>query len=129
MKSGKTTSTFVKQLRLFIDNDGYVRCGGRIHNAPVDEETKFPYLMPDDHYFTRMLIQLTHESLLHTGVGSVVTQLQQQYWIPSIRRCVQSVLRKCVMCRRVSGRPYTAPDAPPLPKDRVNDTKPFSYRC
>ena len=42
----------VRQLRLFIDKNGHLRCGGRIHNAPVNESTKFPYLLPSKHPFT-----------------------------------------------------------------------------
>ena len=42
----------VRQLRLFIDKNGHLRCGGRIHNAPVNESTKFPYFLPSKHPFT-----------------------------------------------------------------------------
>ena len=36
----------VRQLMLFIDRDGLLQCGGRIHNAPLSELAKFPYLLP-----------------------------------------------------------------------------------
>ena len=43
----KSTNTrrlpLVRQLQLYLDEAGYLRCGGRIHNAPVSETTKFPY--------------------------------------------------------------------------------------
>ena len=42
----------VRQLRLFIDKNGHLRCGGRIHNAPVNESTKFPCFLPSKHPFT-----------------------------------------------------------------------------
>ncbi|XP_053388629.1 uncharacterized protein LOC128551740 [Mercenaria mercenaria] len=125
METGSARATLVRQLRLYIDENGFIRCCGRIHNAPVDKQTKFPYLLPDKHNYTRLLIQDTHERLLHSGVSSVVTQLRQLYWIPSIRRSVQSVLKKCVACKKVNGRSYMSPDAPPLHKIRVEDAKPF----
>ena len=42
----------VKQLRLFLDSKGYLRCGGHIHNTPLNEATKFPYLSyhPNTYY-------------------------------------------------------------------------------
>ena len=40
--------TLVRQLRLFLDSNGLLRCGG-IHNAPLRELTKFPYLLPAKH--------------------------------------------------------------------------------
>ncbi|XP_070535087.1 uncharacterized protein [Ptychodera flava] len=52
----------VRQLQLFIDRDGILRPGGRLHNAPINEETKFPILLPRNHAFTRLVIQqLTSE--------------------------------------------------------------------
>ena len=69
---------------------------------------------------------MIHINQLHGGVNSVITAARQRYWIPSIRRVVRSLLKKCVICKRVSGRPYSAPDAPPLPKSRTLCSKPFS---
>ncbi|CAB3988664.1 Hypothetical predicted protein [Paramuricea clavata] len=36
----------VRQLRLFTLEDNIIRCGGRIHNAPVEHSAKFPILLP-----------------------------------------------------------------------------------
>ena len=38
---------------------------------------------------------------------------------------MQSLISKCIICKRVAGKPYAAPDPPPLVKDRVNATRPF----
>ena len=119
-------SSLVRQLRLFLDAEGYIRCGGRIHNAPLSELTKFPFLLPSKHLLTELIINMIHINQLHGGVNSVITAARQRYWIPSIQRVVRSLLKKCVICKRVSGRPYSAPDAPPLPKSRTLCSKPFS---
>ena len=116
----------VKQLRLFLDSDGCIRCGGRIHNAPVAELAKFPYLLPGKHHLTRLIIQDTHERLLHAGISATVTQMRQKYWIVSIRQNTKIVLAKCVTCRKVIGKPYTIPDPPPLPMYRLHDSDPFT---
>ena len=70
----------VRQLCLFLE---YIRCGGRIHNAPINSDTKFPLLLPKDHPLTRMIVYATHKEQLYVGVNSTVTTLRQQYWIPS----------------------------------------------
>ncbi|XP_052806527.1 uncharacterized protein LOC128235769 [Mya arenaria] len=116
----------VRQLRLFLDATGFVHSGWRIHNAPLSENTKFPYLLPQIHPFTRLVVIDAHERLLHSGSSSTITYLRQKYWIPFIRRCVQSVLRACAICRRVNGNSYHAPGPPPLPKIRVEDAEPFT---
>ena len=40
--------------------------------------------------------------------------IRQQYRIPSGRQHIRSLLWKCVTCRKVSGKPYSTPDPPPL---------------
>ena len=117
--------SLVRQLRLFLDNDMLLRCGGRIHNAPLSELAKFPYLLPPKHHFTNLVILQAHTQLHHSGVNATLTLLRQRYWIPSGRQRVRSLLRKCVTCKKVAGKPYAAPDPPPLVKDQLNASCPF----
>ena len=117
----------VRQLRLFIDAKGFLRCGGRIHNAPLKDLTKFPYLIPAKHPFSRLIIWDIHVNLYHAGTSATLTALRQTYWIPSARQYIKSVLRTCVVCRRVSGKPYPTPDTAPLPYIRTQDVYPFTY--
>ena len=125
----KTTSKcphLIKQLRLFIDNRKLIRCGGRIHNAPTSDVSKFPYLLPRHHPVTQMIVMDTHKNLHHGGVSTTITTLRQIFWIPSMRQCVKSLLSGCVPCRKLTGKPYRAPDPPPLPKIRVTETPLFT---
>ena len=59
-------------------------------------------------------------------VDATVIYLRQKFWIPSARQCVRSVLQKCVACKKTQGRPFEAPDPPPLPKFRVSEKSPFT---
>ena len=129
LKTSSTSSKcphLVKQLRLFIDDKKLIRCGGRIHNAPISDLSKFPYLLPKKHPVTKLIVKDTHKNLYHGGVNTTVTALCQIFWIPAIRQCVKSVLRHCVPCRKLIGKPYRAPDPPPLPKIRVTEAPPFT---
>jgi len=118
--------SLVKQLRLFIDHDGLLRCGGRIHNAPLLELAKFPYLLPSRHTFTTLVIKNAHVTQLHGGLNATLTAICQKYWIPSARQRINTVIRKCVTCRKTSGKPYAMPDPPPLVKSWVSNTDPFT---
>ena len=40
-----------------------LRCGGRIHNAPLSEAGKFPYLLPQDNHLTLLIANHVHVSL------------------------------------------------------------------
>ena len=46
----------IQQLRLFLDKDMLLRCGGQIHNALLSELARFPYLLPSKHHFTNLVI-------------------------------------------------------------------------
>jgi len=116
----------VRQLRLFLDDREFLRCGGRIHNAPISELAKFPYLLSPNHHITKLIVYATHERIHHSGVSSTVTALRQHYWFPAIRVFVRKLLRRCVTCVRLTGKPYRLPDPPPLPKTRTEDPTPFS---
>lgn len=72
------------------------------------------------------MVEEIHKRNLHSDVGTLISIIRQKLWIPAIRQVVRYVLHRCVCCRKVSGRSYTAPDPPPLPKDRVNDGPPFT---
>ena len=115
----------VRQLRLFLDSSSFLRCGGRIHNAPVDHNTKFPYLLPANHRLTALVVYATHANQLHGGTHSTVTAPRQRYWIPAARRVVAKLLRKCVICCRIAGKPFPVPDPPPLPLAKIQDGPPF----
>ena len=115
----------VRQLRLYLDHTGLIRCGGRIHNAPVSESAKFPLLLPQKDPFTSLLIWHIHKQQYHAGVSMTLTSLRQTYWVPCARQRIRSLLRKCVTCKKLAGRPYTAPDPPPLVKARVQQSMPF----
>ena len=122
----KTVHTLTKQLDLFIDENCILRCKGRIHNAPLDQIVKFPYLLPPKSKLTDLIIMEAHDETLHAGVESTVTILRQKFWIPTIRQRVKSIIHKCVKCRKVLGKSYRTPDPPPLPKDRLKEAPPFT---
>ena len=120
------STCLVRQLRLFLDNDGLLRCGGRIHNAPISDIAKFPYLLPRKNGFTQLLIYSLHNKTFHGGVNSTLTALRHDYWVPSGRQYIKGLLRLCTTCKRHHGKPYPAPEPAPLPKDRLRDTTPFT---
>ena len=79
----------------------------------ASSHTSFP---ASKYVVKKMIVADTYGKLHHGGVSITVTALCQVYWIPCIFQCVNSVLRQCVPCRNLAGKPYRAPDPPPLPK-------------
>jgi len=84
----------------------------------------FPYLLPSKHSLSRLIVLDIHVLLYHSGTSAA---LRQMYWIPSARQYIKSLLRKCVTCLKIVGKPFSAPDPAPLPISRTKDVDPFTY--
>lgn len=56
IKSHKSFPSILKQLGLFLDSSGLIRCNGRIHNASLDSQTSFPNLLPPTYNLTRLIV-------------------------------------------------------------------------
>lgn len=46
MNGGKQQTSLQKQLKLYPDEKGLLRCKGRIDNSPLDDSAKYPALLP-----------------------------------------------------------------------------------
>jgi len=73
-----------------------------------------------------LIIKNAHSVQLHSGVNATITALRQRYWILTACQQIKSVIRKCVVCRKATGKLYAMPDPPPLIKSRVTQTAPFT---
>ena len=74
-----------------FDDIGLLRCYGRYVHAEVDENSKFPKLLPRHEHFAQLLIKEIHEHLIHAGVAHILAQIREEYWIPKGSIEVQSV--------------------------------------
>jgi hypothetical protein len=122
-----TTNLLKDQLSLYLDENGIMRCRGRLINAQISYDAKFPKLLPKESYFTTLIILHYHRKFFHVGVSHTLSQLRQEYWIPKGRAAVYQVIRKCKDCLRFNGGPYKMPNMPAYPKMRVEETTPFLH--
>ena len=115
----------IHQLGLYLDDDGLIRCRGRLQYAQLPHNTKFPILMPKESHLSTLIVRATHSMVLHGGVRETLTELRQSYWILKGRQLVKKEIRKCVTCRKVEGPPFRSVNSPPLPDIRVTGSQPF----
>ena len=108
-----------KSLDVFTDKHGFLRCGGRMGNAPMHYDTKHPYLLSRQHRFTELIVHEAHSKVGHNKTGDTLNQIRAQYWIPQGRSFVKKLIHRCQLCRRYEGKPYTYPNHAPLPLERV----------
>jgi len=115
-----------QNLRLYADEKGLLRCRGRIENATLPFDTKFPLFIPKCK-FAVLLIRAAHENVKHNGLKETINELRTRYWIPKARTFVKSVIRECHLCKRMESKPYCYPPSPALPSSRVTVQPPFTH--
>ncbi|XP_063547551.1 uncharacterized protein LOC134755001 [Cydia strobilella] len=123
---GKRTH-LARNLDLFVDVDGLLRCRGRMANTTWSYDMKYPILLPKNSEFTDRIIKETHESNYHVGAPHTLSIIRERYWIPQGKAQVMKVLKRCTQCVKHGGGPYRLPGTPALPPERVNYNRPFTY--
>ena len=111
----------VRQLNLFLDDDGLIRSKGHFML-----ESSF-ILLPRHSNLTNLIILDCHHRQRHVGVGGTIVALRNRFWVPSARAETHRLLVKCVTCKKVTGHHYALPMPPELPQFRYDtSTRPFS---
>ncbi|XP_063544854.1 uncharacterized protein LOC134753023 [Cydia strobilella] len=123
---GKRTH-LARNLDLFVDVDGLLRCRGRMANTTWSYDMKYPILLPKNSEFTDRIIKETHVSNYHVGAPHTLSIIRERYWIPQGKAQVMKVLKRCTQCVKHGGGPYRLPGTPALPPERVNYNRPFTY--
>lgn len=117
-------SSKLKGLCPFLQ-EGLLLVGGRLQNANIKHSQKHPIVLPATHRVTQLIFESYHREMLHCGPQALLAQIRLQYWPLLGRLTARAVVRKCVKCVRSSPK-FAEPFMAPLPKDRVQMSKPFS---
>ena len=107
LMSSERYSAWKQQFHLLTDRSGLLRCQGRLVNADIPYETKYPVLLSPTHHLTTLIVKECHKQVKHNGVKETLTQLRSRYWLVKGRMLVQKLIYRCVICRRIEGKPYT----------------------
>ena len=125
LKSDSKFEKLKESLRIENQN-GILICRGRLEFSDLAEEAKYPVILPKNHFFTQLLILNCHEKVHHLKVNATLAELRSRFWVSQGRQFVKKVIRNCVTCKKLEGKPCTAPPIAPLPNFRVSEAPPFS---
>ena len=115
-----------KQLGVFKDKDGLLRCKGRLNNSSLDIETRNPILIPRNHILANLIVKQSHENVLHNGVKETLMDLRSRFWIVKGRQLVKKIVHACKLCTRIQGLSYGHPEISQLPEFRVKEDLAFT---
>ncbi|KAK3747784.1 hypothetical protein QZH41_013322, partial [Actinostola sp. cb2023] len=108
--------------------DGLLRVGGRLRNAPIEEEAMHPILLPKKHHVVNLIVRYYHELSGHSGVEHVLALTRERFWPINARATVKKVVNTCFSCRKRNAPPGIQKMAD-LPDDRFKpDKPPFTYK-
>ncbi|XP_063389617.1 uncharacterized protein LOC134675340 [Cydia fagiglandana] len=121
----ETKSNLLK-LNPYIDENNILRAKGRLNEANIPYEMKFPKIIPKHARLTTLLIEQAHLLTFHGGARLTMAKLKEQYWVMGGMNTVKKQLGKCVRCKKIEGKKQQQIMSA-LPAARVNEAKPFYH--
>ena len=98
--------------------------GGRIEHSDLTEEEKHPVILPGQSYVVKLIVEDMHRKQLHAGINQTLIGVRDKYWIIRGRQIVRSVVKRCLICRKLNPVRLQVQNAP-LPRDRIIQSTPF----
>lgn len=112
------------RLRPYLDSDGILRVGGRLHHSDLEESSKHPIILDHDNHLTTLLIGDAHRKTLHGGIQLMLGYLRTRFWILKAKQVIKSKIRRCLICAKLNAKAKSQ-QMGDLPRARVIPTKPF----
>ena len=118
-------SLFIKKL----DNENILRSRGRMSKCLFfDYNIHNPILLSGYHVFTQLFILDCHSKMQHLGLGTTLTFIRNQgIWIPKARTLINSILKTCIICKKVNAFAFRYPKFVDMPKHHMNLIVPFRH--
>ena len=114
-------SSSLYPLNPFLGADDLIRVGSRLVHANINDESKFPSILPKKDSHVDALIRQVHHDMHHAGPLQVHSALRRRFWIIYGLPTVKRVLSKCPECQKATKAPQAQKMAP-LPESRVVNT-------
>ncbi|XP_052406346.1 uncharacterized protein LOC127952103 [Carassius gibelio] len=115
------------KLHPILDQNQLLRVGGRIEQSDLSMDEVHPIIIPGRHHLATLIVSHYHDAVKHQGrhltEGAIRTA---GFWLVGAKRCISSLLHKCVTCRKLRGKMEHQQMAA-LPAERVQVAPPFTY--
>lgn len=118
-------SSNLVQLCPFVDQHGILRVRGRLLNATVTYDERYPIIIPSNSRLARLLLEEAHHETLHGSIQVMLHYTRSKYWIIGARKTAASTVKSCVTCLRFSKQDHHQIMSD-LPEERITSSRPFS---
>ncbi|KJH40532.1 hypothetical protein DICVIV_13510 [Dictyocaulus viviparus] len=116
----------LRNLNVYQDKHGILRCKGRIGKSDASFETKRPILIIPHTALAEAIIT-EHHLPYHAGTNQTMGNVRSRFWKPRLRQMTRRIVRKCIPCQKMNNLPYRYPTMDDLPERRVVKSRPFEH--
>lgn len=81
-----------------IDELGVMRVNGRLAEADLSYNERYPIIIPENSKFCSLLLDFLHENMLHAEKQLMARMLQQEYYIPRMKQKLKKCIFQCKTC-------------------------------
>ena len=78
-------------LNVKIDEEGILRCEGRLKFAPIPQETRSPILLNDKDLPSKLIILNIYESKKRISAKYTLNEFRQKFWLLCGKRIVKNI--------------------------------------
>lgn len=114
----------LSSLAPFLDNNQFLRVGGRLELSSLNQNIKHPLLLSSKHPLTNILFIAKHLELLHAGPQLLLSNIRQSIWVIGGRNLAKKTVHECIKCFKFKPKFATSPMGQ-LPQERINMSFPF----
>ncbi|XP_075158042.1 uncharacterized protein LOC142231312 [Haematobia irritans] len=112
-------------LNPFLDDQKLLRVNGRLTNAHLTYDEKYPIIIPEQSRLCKLLIDFTHKILLHGEHQSMLRTIRSEFYIIRLKNAVRFCIKNCRTCtiykQRIRNQIMAA-----LPVERCTFSLPFT---
>ncbi|XP_075150543.1 uncharacterized protein LOC142224648 [Haematobia irritans] len=86
-----------------LDDNGLLRVNGRLSNADLSYNERYPIILPEKSRFCKLLVDYTHKLLLHSEHPVMLRAIRQEFYVKRLK----ILIRNCLTCNIFKSRIHT----------------------
>lgn len=124
--TGVSNRSVLKNLNPYLDKKGLLRVGGRLRNAEMENDAKYPMIISHKNPIATLIVSDAHLKTLHGGLQLTMNFVRSRFWIIRVKSLISATIHKCLICakQKAKVRHQLMGD---LPAARVTPTRPFLH--
>ena len=123
-RQGRVGGKFYRLKPLLLKDKWVV--GTRLQINPLVPDNRPQYLLPTNHYVTKLLMIQAHKDTTHRSRDSTLARFRQRFWIVQGSKIANSVVNNCQLCK-LRKPVLLSQKMGNLPLERSCPSPPFTY--